>query len=238
MVEERLYIVTYDISDDKRWRRVMQRHGTEAVAFCRKATELMRAAKLIEPNQIIRLPSEAEWEHAARAGSTTKYSFGDASNRLGEYAWFTLNAAGNDPPVGAKKPNAWGLYDVHGKYYFNRDFGVQLGVVDTTKDGGKAKFDGFLLYNLTPSNTERMLMKIRSICRSALPGATTVLLPSTNSTPSWPARNTSFPALTAIAYGRFSALNGSGLWNCFAMAPFDFTFPICCRPHGPARTPR
>lgn len=86
----------------------------EAVDFCRRATELMRAAKLIEPTQVIRLPSEAEWEYAARAGAKTVYSFGDDAAELGEYAWFTGNAAGNDPPVGAKKPNAWGLYDMHG----------------------------------------------------------------------------------------------------------------------------
>ena len=86
----------------------------EAAAFCRKTTELMRAAKLIEENQVIRLPSEAEWEYAARAGTTTVYSFGDDVAKLDEYGWHTGNAAGNDPPVGAKKPNAWGLYDVHG----------------------------------------------------------------------------------------------------------------------------
>jgi formylglycine-generating enzyme required for sulfatase activity len=86
----------------------------EAEDFCRKATGLMRAARLIEPNQVIRLPSEAEWEYVARAGTTTAYSFGDDLADLGQYGWFTGNAAGNDPPVGAKKPNAWGLYDVHG----------------------------------------------------------------------------------------------------------------------------
>jgi formylglycine-generating enzyme required for sulfatase activity len=86
----------------------------EALAFCRKATELMRAAKLITPQQVIRLPSEAEWEYVARAGSTTKYSFGDDAGQLGQYGWFNGNAAGNDPPVGAKKANPWGLYDVHG----------------------------------------------------------------------------------------------------------------------------
>lgn len=86
----------------------------EAKQFCEKATELMRAAKLITPSQVIRLPSEAEWEYAARAGTETVYSFGDDPEKLGQYAWFTGNAAGNDPPVGAKKPNQWGLYDVHG----------------------------------------------------------------------------------------------------------------------------
>jgi len=86
----------------------------DALEFCRKATSQLRAAKLIDRDQIIRLPSELEWEYAARAGTTTKYSFGDSDKELGDYAWFHGNAAGNDPPVGAKKPNAWGLYDVHG----------------------------------------------------------------------------------------------------------------------------
>jgi formylglycine-generating enzyme required for sulfatase activity len=86
----------------------------EAMTFCTKATELMRAAKLIEPKQSVRLPSEAEWEYCARAGTTTVYSFGDDAKDLDDYAWSTQNAAGNDPPVGAKKPNDWGLYDMHG----------------------------------------------------------------------------------------------------------------------------
>jgi formylglycine-generating enzyme required for sulfatase activity len=86
----------------------------DAQEFCRKATELMRAAKLIKPDEVIRLPSEAEWEYAARAGSKTRYSFGDDAAQLNDYGWHHGNAAGNDPPVGAKKPNAWELYDVHG----------------------------------------------------------------------------------------------------------------------------
>jgi len=86
----------------------------DAQAFCRKATELMRAAKLIGPDETIRLPSEAEWEYAARAGTNTRYSFGDDAAKLNDYGWHHGNAAGNDPPVGAKQPNAWKLYDVHG----------------------------------------------------------------------------------------------------------------------------
>lgn len=86
----------------------------EAVEFCAKATKLLREAKLIEAAEEIRLPTEAEWEVFARAGTSTAYSFGDDPKALGDYAWFTGNAQGNDPPVGAKKPNPWGLYDVHG----------------------------------------------------------------------------------------------------------------------------
>jgi formylglycine-generating enzyme required for sulfatase activity len=60
-----------------------------------------------------RMLTEAEWEYAARAGTTTKYSFGDDATRLGEYAWFFDNTE-STKPVGAKLPNAWGLYDMQG----------------------------------------------------------------------------------------------------------------------------
>lgn len=86
----------------------------EAADFCRRVTQKLRAAGLITKSQIVRLPSEAEWEYCARAGTTTRYSFGDDVALLDKHAWHTGNAAGNDPPVGAKAPNPWELYDVHG----------------------------------------------------------------------------------------------------------------------------
>jgi formylglycine-generating enzyme required for sulfatase activity len=61
-----------------------------------------------------RLPSEAEWEYAARAGTTTIYFFGDEPTPLGEYAWYRVNSDEKTQPVGKKKPNAFGVYDVYG----------------------------------------------------------------------------------------------------------------------------
>jgi len=64
-----------------------------------------------------RLPTEAEWEYASRAGTTTDFSFGDDSDKLCKYAWYANNSKGKTHPVGQKEPNAWGIYDIYGNVW-------------------------------------------------------------------------------------------------------------------------
>ena len=86
----------------------------DAVTFCKKLSDLPEEKAT---GRNYRLPTEAEWEYACRANSPTAYCFGDSTESLGEYAWFDTNDGRTPHPVGQKKPNRWGLYDMHGNVW-------------------------------------------------------------------------------------------------------------------------
>jgi len=91
----------------------------EAVDFCRRLTEREHAAGHLPERYVYRLPTEAEWEYACRAGTTTRFSHGDdpGYSLVMDYAWIDANSSSTSHPVGGKKPNPWGLHDLHGNVW-------------------------------------------------------------------------------------------------------------------------
>lgn len=81
----------------------------DAQAFCEQLSQ--------RSERKVRLPSESEWEYACRAGSQGAYCYGNEVERLSEYAWYVAGDPGKPQAVGGKKPNAWGLYDMHGNVW-------------------------------------------------------------------------------------------------------------------------
>ncbi len=88
---------------------VEQVSWNDAVEFCRKLSQ--------QTGKSVRLPTEAQWEYACRAGTLTRFSFGDSDGSMDSYAWYSKNSGGQTNPVGQKQPNAWGLYDMHGNVW-------------------------------------------------------------------------------------------------------------------------
>jgi formylglycine-generating enzyme required for sulfatase activity len=119
------YIGKFPITQ-KEWIQVMKKNPSQHVGenkpvggiTWKDAQEFVRKLKEKENTDKYRLASEAEWEYAARAGTTTVYSFGDDISKLRDYAWYGEMAGFNSVhPVGQKIPNSWGLYDMHGNVW-------------------------------------------------------------------------------------------------------------------------
>jgi len=91
----------------------------DANTYCTKLTTQETVAQRLPVGWVYRLPTEAEWEYACRAGTTTRFSFGADPNltQLTDYAWYDANSDGLTHPVGQKLPNPWGLYDMQGNVW-------------------------------------------------------------------------------------------------------------------------
>jgi formylglycine-generating enzyme required for sulfatase activity len=98
---------------------VEQVSWNSAVEFCRKLTEREQTAGRLPDGYEYGLPTEAQWEYACRAGTTTRFSFGDdpGYNEVGKYAWYSSNSGSTTHPVGEKLENPWGLHDMHGNVW-------------------------------------------------------------------------------------------------------------------------
>ncbi len=104
--------------------------------------KLSEKAKIQLKGRMAALPTEAQWEYACRAGTKTRWSFGEKDAGIGEYAWHGDNGGGQTHPVGQTKPNAWGLYDLHGNVWeWCQDWAVPYGKDNAVDPAGPASGD-------------------------------------------------------------------------------------------------
>ncbi len=115
------YMGIYEVTQ-KQWREIMENNPSyfkgddlpvEKVSW-NDIQEFIKKLNEKEGTNKYRLPSEAEWEYVARAGTNTDFFFGNDGLPLGEYAWYDANSGNKTQPVGKKNPNPWGLYDIYG----------------------------------------------------------------------------------------------------------------------------
>jgi formylglycine-generating enzyme required for sulfatase activity len=137
IIKDSFYLGKYPVTQ-KQWKMVMGNNPSyskgedlpiESVTW-NDVQAFIRELNKKEGTDKYRLPSEAEWEYACRAGTQTRYFFGDDESKLNEYAWYDKNSGSKIHPVGQKKPNFWGLYDIHGN------------VVEWVQDKWQSKYDG------------------------------------------------------------------------------------------------
>jgi formylglycine-generating enzyme required for sulfatase activity len=123
-ISKPFYMGKYEVTQEQ-WQAVMgsnpsnfkgPKNPVEMVSW-NDCQEFLKKINAKFPGMGFRLPSEAEWEYACRAGSTTEYCYGNGERGLGDYAWYDSNSSRTTHPVGEKKPNAWGLYDMHGNVW-------------------------------------------------------------------------------------------------------------------------
>jgi formylglycine-generating enzyme required for sulfatase activity len=125
----------------------MGKDGYPAVCMTQLAAKVYCNWLSAKTGHYYRLPTEAEWEYACRAGSKTAYFFGDDPKKLGDYAWYFDNSKEKYHKVGLKKPNPWGLYDMHGN--------VAQWVLDQYKEDSYCRFVGKIADNpIVPATTE------------------------------------------------------------------------------------
>ncbi len=123
-ISKAFYMSKYEVTQ-KQWRDVMGNNPSEfkgdnlpvEQVSWEDAQNFIKKLNDMEGTNKYRLPSEAEWEYAARAGTTTRYSFGNDESELGNYAWYYTNSNSRTHEIGQKNPNPWGLYDMIGNVY-------------------------------------------------------------------------------------------------------------------------
>ncbi|WP_094229245.1 formylglycine-generating enzyme family protein [Methanolobus psychrotolerans] len=123
-ISKSIYMGKYPVTQ-REWKTLMENNPSrfkddekpvESVSW-NDVQDFIKKLNEIEGTGKYRLPSETEWEYACRAGTITNYYFGDNASKLGEYAWYSKNSEKGTHPVGQKKPNPWGLYDMNGNVW-------------------------------------------------------------------------------------------------------------------------
>jgi len=123
-ISEAFFMGKYEVTQ-RQWSEIMNNNPSEFLDSTRPVERVswndvqvfIRKLNTKEETNKYRLPTEAEWEYSARAGSESAYTFGPDTNLLSQYAWYGKNSGGRTHAVGQLNPNAWGLYDMHGNVH-------------------------------------------------------------------------------------------------------------------------